>query len=217
MNAKFQGASAEAGRRMAALAAFLIWQPSLAADDLKLATAATVPKKSSAAPKARAASEAERWKAVQTERAPSHIVRLVKSFKRDFPKSERLKEAGELESHAARVALIHRDAGLTSEFFETIRGNSAFEANLLGAARGDADAAFAVASAFRDGSSGPAANPLRYEQWLRIASELGHARASWDLAQVINRSGLVAEAAHFEKRALVLGYQPPPRLSNRDY
>jgi TPR repeat protein len=202
---------------MAWLAVFLSWQPALAADDLRLAAATTSSKKSSAATKAKAGAEAARWNAVQKERAPSHIVRLARSFKRDFPKSERLKEASELESNATRVAHIQRDAGLTSEFFETTRGDRVFEANLLGAAHGDAEAAYSVATAFREGKSGPPANTRRYEQWLRVASELGHARASWEFAQVVNRSGLVAEAAHYEKRALVLGYQPPPRLSNRDY
>lgn len=202
---------------IAGLAACSISQSLFAAERQSLASAATPPKKSSAITKVKAGVEAARWDAIQEARAPSQIVRLVKSFKHDFPKSERLKEAGELESNAARVALIQRDAGLTSEFFETTRGDSVFEAKLFGAARGNAEDAFSVATAFREGKSGPPANTRRYEQWLHIASELGHARASWELAQVLNRSGLVADAAHYEKRALVLGYQPPPRLSNRDY
>ncbi len=87
----------------------------------------------------------------------------------------------------------------------------------MGAARGDAEAAYRVARAYIEGRSGVFASLYRHEQWLRFAGELGHARASWELAQLLNTLGRVAEAAHYEKRAIGLGYKPPPRLSTRDY
>lgn len=161
--------------------------------------------------------ELGRWTEISSVRRPSRVVELCASFQRDYPNSAHRDEARALEAGASRAVAIKREVGLTGEFFETTRGDAAFDARLLGAARGDAEAAYRVAVAFGDGKSGVSASLYRHEQWLRFAAELGHARASWDLAQIYNAYGRVADAAHFEKRATDLGYKPPPRLSNRDY
>ena len=161
--------------------------------------------------------ELGRWTEISSVRRPSRIVELCVSFQRDYPHSTHRDEARALEAGASRAVAIKREVGLTGEFFENTRGDAAFDARLLGAARGDAEAAYRVAVAFGDGKSGVSASLYRHEQWLRFAAELGHARASWDLAQIYNAYGRVADAAHFEKRATELGYKPPPRLSNRDY
>ncbi len=158
-----------------------------------------------------------RWTEVNTARRPSRIAALAQAFLRDYPQSAHREEARALEAGALRAAAIKRDVGLSGDFFETTHGDAAFDASLLSAARGDAEAAYRLAIAFGNGKSGVTASLYRHEQWMRFAAELGHARASWDLAQIYNTYGRVADAAHFEKRATDLGYKPAPRLSNRDY
>ena len=162
-------------------------------------------------------SEATRWQEIQSARRPTYIVALCKSFQHDFPESARREEAKALEAGAFRAMMIKRDIGLTADFFETTKGDAAFNANILAAARGDADGAYLVARAFADGKSGVPADRNRRKQLLHFAAELGHPGASWEMAQLYNIDGRIAEAAHFETRAISLGYKPPPRLSNRDY
>lgn len=161
--------------------------------------------------------EVARWQEVLLARRPSRIVSLCQAFLRDFPESIHRDQAKTLEAGASRVVTIKRDVGLSADYFEATRGDAAFDASLLGAARGDPEAAYRLAQIFGDGKSGKSPSMYRHEQWLRLAAELNHARASWELAQLYNVYGRVAEAAHFEKRATSLGYKPPPRLSNRDY
>ena len=158
-----------------------------------------------------------RWAELNSTRRPSRIAILAQAYLRDYPQSVHREEAQALEVGASRAAAIKRDVGLSGDFFENTHGDAAFEAALYGAARGDAEAAYRLAIAFGNGKSGVTASLYRHEQWMRFAAELGHARASWDLAQIYNAYGRVADAAHFEKRAIELGYKPPPRLSNRDY
>lgn len=167
--------------------------------------------------KGRLPAEQQQWEAIQAARSPRRIVELSRAYQRKFPQGSMIAEARELEAGASRVKAILPDVGLSDEFFSTATGSADFSAKLLGAARGDADAALALARAYGEGKSGVTASLYRQEQWLRLAAELGHAEASWELAQIENRNGRVAEAAHYEKRALVFGYKPPPRLSNRDY
>ena len=161
--------------------------------------------------------EVARWQEIQTTRRPSRIVKLCKTFQHDFPESARREEVKALEAGAFRAVMIKRDVGLTGDFFETAKGNAGFNANLLAAARGDADGAYLAAGAFADGKSGVPANKQRHKQLLHFAAELGHPGASWEMAQLYNLDGRVADAAHFETRAVSLGYKPPPRLSNRGY
>lgn len=161
--------------------------------------------------------ELARWKEIQSARRPSQVAALAAAFQRDFPGSKRREEIKALEAGAMRSFALKREVGLSGDYFETVHGNDDFNAALLGAVRGDAEAAYRVARAYIDGKSGVFASMYRHEQWLRFAGELGHARASWELAQLYNVYGRVAEAAAYEKRAQALGYKPPPRLSTRDY
>jgi TPR repeat protein len=43
------------------------------------------------------------------------------------------------------------------------------------------------------------------EQWLRVAAELGHPEVAWKLAQAHKHKGLVADAVHYQRKALELG------------
>lgn len=166
---------------------------------------------------AKAATEAARWREVVAAKRPERIATLSTAFLRDFPDSHAIDEARQLAAGAARAHAIQRDVGLSGDFFDTTKGNGTFMTNLLNAARGDAAAAFEVSQAFGSGNAGIAANLHRQTQWLHFAAELGHPRASWDLAVRYNRDGRMAEAAHFENRAIALGYKPPPRLPTRGY
>jgi TPR repeat protein len=161
--------------------------------------------------------EAVRWQEIQTARRPSRIAALCRAFLRDFPASAKAEDARSLAAGAARAQNLQYQVGLSGDYFEAIRGNATLAANLMGAARGSPGAAYEIAQAYGNGSHGTSASLYRHEQWMRFAAELGHARASWDLAQIYNAYGRVADAAHFEKRATEKGYKPPPRLSNRDY
>lgn len=206
-------------RKLLVSVCLVIGSPGLYAEPVTypVTTKSTHDARDAKTPKGRPEGELQRWQAIQSARSPRRIAALARSFQRDFPKSERVAEARELEAGASRVSYLIVDVGLSAEFFSATRGNANFDTSLLGAARGDADAAFALARAFREGKAGVPAIPRRQEQWLRIAAELGHAGASWELAQLANWNGRIAEAAHYENRAIALGYRPPPRLSNRDY
>jgi hypothetical protein len=161
--------------------------------------------------------ELGRWTELNSARRPSRIAALAQAFLRDYPQSAHREDARAFEAGALRVVAIKREVGLSGDFFETSHGDAAFDSSLRSAARGDGEAAYRLATMFGEGKSGVSPSLYRQEQWMRFAAELGHARASWDLAQIYNTYGRVADAAHFEKRATELGYKPPPRLSNRDY
>jgi TPR repeat protein len=161
--------------------------------------------------------EAERWQEIQVARRPNRIVALCAAFLRDFPSSTKGDAVRVLAAGAARAQTLQYQVGLSGDYFETTRGDPVMAANLMGAARGSPVAAFEIAQAYGSGRHGVFASLYRHEQWMRFAAGLGHARASWDLAQIYNAYGRVADAAHYEKRATELGYKPPPRLSNRDY
>ena len=96
-------------------------------------------------------------------------------------------------------------------------GDAAYRDNLDKAARGDKDAAYLLAIAYRAGNSGVVANRLRMEQWLQISAGLGNGLACWELSEFYNYQGRVADAAYFEKRAIENGYKPSFRLPTRGY
>lgn len=159
----------------------------------------------------------ERWQAILETLRPARLIRLCEEFEQDFPGSEfslqiRVSIAG------ARQALdSQRSAGLSGDIFEEATGDKGYRDDLAKSLRGDKDAAHRIAIAYRGGSSGVAVNPRRTEQWLRFAAELGNGIASWELAELYNQNGQVGDAARFEKKALDLGYRPPPRLATRGY
>lgn len=158
-----------------------------------------------------------RWQELQTILRPDRLLVASDDFLRDFPDSPLGPQVRVVQTGARQVIDIQRSAGLSGDLFEDAVGDSGYRENLIKAVRGDKDAAYSIAVAYKEGSSGIAASSRRMEQWLRVSAELGSGVASWKLAEIYNNSGLVADAARFEKKALDFGYQPPIRLPTRGY
>ncbi|MDA8254602.1 MAG: hypothetical protein M0Z99_03010 [Betaproteobacteria bacterium] len=170
-----------------------------------------------AEPNDRSARMAECRQQIQSVLQPSRLIKLVDECERDFPASQFAVEIRHIAAAARQALDIQRSTGLSGDFFEEAIGDEAYRTNLGKAVRGDKDAAYSLALAYRAGISGVAANPRRMEQWLRFAAELGSGAASWELAEFYNYGGFVADAARFEKKALDQGYRPPFRLPTRGY
>ncbi len=158
-----------------------------------------------------------RWQAVQETLRPARLIRLCQDFERDFPGSEFSQQIRVAISGAQQALDSQRSARLSGDLFVEGAGDKGYRDDLLKALRGDKDAAHRIAIAYRDGTSGVAANLRRTEQWLRFAAELGNGIASWELSEIYNQNDQVGDAARFEKKALDLGYRPPPRLATRGY
>ena len=148
---------------------------------------------------------------------PSRLIRIAEDCERTIPVAAFGVEMRRTAEGARKVIEIQRSSGLSADLFEDMSGDAAYRDNLGKALRGDREAAYHIAVAYRSGHSGVAASPRRMEQWLRFATELGNGLASWELSEFYNYGGLVADAARFEKRALELGYRPPVRLPTRGY
>lgn len=159
----------------------------------------------------------QRWEVLLTTLRPARLIRLCEDFEKDFPGSEYTQQIRVTIAGAQQALESQRSARLSGDLFEESAGDKGYRDDLIKALRGDKDAAHRIAIAYRDGTSGVAASPRRAEQWLRFAAELGNGIASWELSEIYNQSGLVGEAARFEKKALDLGYRPPPRLATRGY
>lgn len=168
-------------------------------------------------PQPTVATEQARWQEIRAARRPSRIVALCDAFANDFPHSGLRGDVLKLGDGAAKALSVQYDVGLSGDLFEAGGADPVLASRLAEAARGNAAAAFELAQAVGKGGLGEHSGNYRQERWLRFAAKLGHARASWELAELYNIHGRMAEAAHFEKRATELGYKPPPRLSNRDY
>lgn len=158
-----------------------------------------------------------RWQAIQETLRPARLIRLCEDFERDFPGSEFSQQIRVTISGAQQALDSQRSARISGDLFVEAAGDKGYRDDLLKALRGDKDAAHRIAIAYRDGVSGVAVNPRRTEQWLRFAAELGNGIASWELSEIYNQSDQVGDAARFEKKALDLGYRPPPRLATRGY
>jgi len=158
-----------------------------------------------------------RWQEIQTALRPASLIVLCEQFERDFAASQFAHQVGVIAASARRALEIQRSAGLSGDFFEDAVGDSGYRENLRKAVRGDKDAAYGIALAYKTGAAGVDASPRRMEQWLHFSAELGSGVASWELAEIYNRDGFIADVARFEKKALDLGYQPPPRLPTRGY
>lgn len=158
-----------------------------------------------------------RWQEVRAAVGPKELLKLSEQFERDFPFSAVDQQNQALQVCARKTLTIARTAGLSSDFFDEKVGDANYKAQLKSAIRSDKEAAYQLALAYRSGTSGVAANARRSEQWLRFAADLDHARASWELAEIYNHEGLVADAARYEKRAAELGHSIPPRLPSRGY
>ncbi|MDZ4253860.1 MAG: hypothetical protein U1A72_14925 [Sulfuritalea sp.] len=157
------------------------------------------------------------WQQIEATSQPARLIRLSEECERDFPASRYAAQIRDVAAQARRALDIQRSTGLSGDFFEDSVGDAPYRDNLGKAVRGDKDAAYLIALAYRLGTSGVAASSRRMEQWLRFAAELGSGLASWELAEHYNYGGFVADAARFEKRAIELGYRPPFRLPTRGY
>lgn len=158
-----------------------------------------------------------RWQEIQATLRPAKLIVLCEAFASEFPASSHAKNIEAVRTSALRALEIQHTAGLSGDFFEDAVGDGAYRENLRSAVRGDKEAAYRIALAYKKGTSGVVASARRMEQWLRFSAELGSGIASWDLSEIYNRSGFVADAARFEKKALDLGYRPAPRLPTRGY
>ncbi len=159
----------------------------------------------------------ECWQNVQVTLQPAKLIKLAEQCEQDFPASNHNEKIRFMAAGALRSLEIQRITGLSADFFDDPVGDAAYRDNLGKAVRGDKDAAYRTALAYKTGTSGVAASSRRTEQWLRFSAELGNGRASWELAEIYNYGGLLADAARFEKKALALGYRPPVRLPSRGY
>lgn len=159
----------------------------------------------------------QRWEVIQASLRPSRLIRLCEQFQKDFPGSEYEQQVLVTIAGARQALESQRSADLSGDLFEERTGDRDYRDDLIKALRGDKDAAHRIAFAYRDGKHGVKPNPRRTEQWLRFAAELGNGIASWELSEIYNQSGQVGDAARFEKKALDLGYRPPPRLATRGY
>ena len=161
--------------------------------------------------------EQARWQEIRAARRPNRIVALCEAFSNEFPGSALREDVRRLGSGAARALSVQYDVGLSGDLFEA-GANDPLQASWIAeAARGNAAAAFELAQVLGRGGVGETSGARQQERWLRFAAKLGHARANWELAELYNVHGRIAEAAHFEKRAVELGYRLPPRLSTRGY
>ncbi|MBK9623297.1 MAG: sel1 repeat family protein [Rhodocyclaceae bacterium] len=158
-----------------------------------------------------------RWQDVQVAVGPTKLLKMAEQFERDFPFSAVDQQNQALQVCAKKTLDIARTAGLSSDFFDEMSGDAIYKSRLKSAVRGDKDAAYQLALAYQTGSAGVAKNTRRAEQWLRFAADLDHAHASWQLAEIYNHEGLIADAARYEKKAADLGFPVPLRLPNRGY
>lgn len=159
----------------------------------------------------------ECWETLQVTRRPSQLVRVGEACEASFPGGAFAGEMRKIATSAGKVLEIQHAVGLSGDFFEDSVGNPEYRLSLHKAVRGDKDAAYLVAIAYRIGKSGVPKNLRRMEQWLQISAGLGNGLASWELAEYYNYGGRVADAARFEKQALDLGYKPAFRLPTRGY
>ena len=159
----------------------------------------------------------QRWEVIQASLRPSRLIRLSEQFLKDFPGSEYEQQLRVTIAGAQQALESQRSAELSGDIFEERTGDRDYRDDLIKALRGDKDSAHRIAIAYRDGKHGLKVSPRRTEQWLRFSAELGNGIASWELSEIYNQTGLVGDAARFEKKALDLGYRPPPRLATRGY
>jgi hypothetical protein len=158
-----------------------------------------------------------RWQEVEAAVGPTELLKLAEQFERDYPASTVEEQNQALQVCAKKTLHIARTTGISSDFFDESVGDDAYKSNLKLAVRGNKDSAYILAKAYHEGGSGVKANGRRAAQWLKFAAELDHPKASWELAEIYNRQGLIADAAHYEKKAASLGYPVPARLPNRGY
>ena len=156
-------------------------------------------------------------KRIEATLQPARIVQLAEECEKELSNDILTGEFRRIGTRARQVLEVQRSAGLSADLFTHPEGDEDFQALIRQAVRGDKQASYRIAQAYRLGRSGVPANTRRMEQWLRFSAELGDGRASWELAEHYNYGGLIADAAKYEKKAEDLGYRPGFRLPSRGY
>ncbi len=162
-----------------------------------------------------AAMEAQ-WRQLQRTIHPDIAIKLSEEFQEAYPNSRYRQANRTLQAGARKALRAQQEARLSSEALDVPAGDAAYRRDLSQAMRGNKDAAYRVALMYRKGTHGLPQDAERTKQWLRIAAELGNGRASWEVANIYNRDGQMAEAAKFEAKAVRDGFRIPPRLPTRD-
>lgn len=98
---------------------------------------------------------------------------------------------------------------------ETRLGDADFKRAQARAIDGDRNAAMRVARMYAEGSNGVPRDERRRVLWLKHASMLDHAVASYELYLYYLARGLDRDAVRYEQRALRQGYVLPVRLGNK--
>ena len=155
------------------------------------------------------------WQELQQALLPEIVIRLGEKFQRDYPHGRHQHAGMKILEDARKAFRAQQEARLSTEALDDPAGDGTYRGDLLKALRGDKDAAYRIALMYRQGTHGLAKDPLRSTQWLRVSAELGNGRASWEVANIYNRNGEMAEAARFEAKAVRDGFVIPPRLPNR--
>jgi LysM repeat protein len=159
----------------------------------------------------------ERWMVINKTISPKILLRLCQEFKQDYPTSKYSLEVEKTLNGAQMALHSQRAADLADDTFEMLYDRAYVRDDLVKALRGDKDSAYRVANMYREGGNGLPKDARRIEQWLRFSAELGNGTACWELAELYLSTGLQADAAKYEYRAIKLGYVPQSRLSNRNY
>jgi hypothetical protein len=164
-----------------------------------------------APPPPRPRDEAEDFARLEAAIWPAEVARLAEDYLRNHAASPLAGSAIVAREGAreAAKALRSRDVQLfRSAFMPSADGGGSGLDELSKAGRGDKDAAARIARRLGRGERG------RYEGWLQYASELGNGIAAYELALHYRREAQPLLADRYEKRALDLGYTPPPSLDN---
>jgi TPR repeat protein len=155
------------------------------------------------------------WRQLQQTVQPEIVIKLSEEFGRAYPNSRYRQANLRLQADARKAFRAQQEARLSSEALDDPAGDATYRIGLIQAMHGDREAAYRVSGMYRQGSHGLAKDPQRSAQWLRIAAELGNGRASWEVANIYNRDGAMADAARFEAKAVRDGFRIPPRMPNR--
>jgi hypothetical protein len=164
-----------------------------------------------APPPPRPRDEAEEFARLEAAIWPAEVARLADDYLKNHAASPLAGSAIVAREGAreAAKALRSRDVQLfRSAFMPSADGGGSGLDELSKAGRGDKDAAARIARRLGRGERG------RYEGWLQYASELGNGIAAYELALHYRREAQPLLADRYEKRALDLGYTPPPSLDN---
>ena len=163
-----------------------------------------------APPPPRPRDEAEDFARLDGAIWPAEVARLADEYLKNHAASP-LAGSAIVAREGAREAvkaLGSRDVKLFRSAFAPPGDAASRLDELAKAGRGDKDAAARIARSYGRRDSG------RYEGWLQYATELGNGIAAYELALHYRREAQPLLADRYEKRALDLGYTPPPSLDN---